>query len=738
MNTPSASTTNSASRTLVPKTPQRIPSTPSLSLKTIGNTPRASSTASNIASGSTSISTTAKAAAAAGASTSTAAVSSSSSRPATTSLASKRLQMLQSLRDSSSVSKNSFSNSALLSSSSGATKTPTTPSTTPTTPSVSGTPSRTRHVDSASSSSVNSPSIRIPTTPVMRPSAVGGILASGGSTPLGSKSVLAKRSFSEASLSLSKSPSISSPSMLVATNSTKYQSGNAMSSSAGISSQPRPNKLARVPSIGHLPTKLDVVTHDWKSAPIKKDKKITPQGDRFIPSRSHNHIASAQAKLDLAKDQETGSSSSESSQPASIAYQEQLAEACGLTLDKRILAFNVEAPSSDRDSMWRKHSQRSGLTRSMTDVALARRRILSTPDKILDAPGLLDDYYLHLLDWSCNNQIAIGLGKSVYIWDGDTGDVHALCTFTGADDWVASLAWAEDGAFLAIGTFDGDAQIWDVEQKTKIRSMTGHQARIGVMSWDKAILSSGCRDGSIWNHDVRVPNHKVAELLHHTNEVCGLSWRADGLQLASGGNDNIVNIWDPRNTAVPKFTKTDHQAAVKALAWCPWQNSLLATGGGTRDQMIYFWNTATGARVNSVNTESQVTSILWSSEYREFVSSHGYPDYNLSVYSYPSLSKVSHIVRAHESRVLHTALSPDGQVVATLASDDALKFWKIFEQRKVSKASSSGGGLKRTASFSSGSDPGLGGSGGGGIGGSHGGISTIKGKTSLSSMTTIR
>jgi len=36
------------------------------------------------------------------------------------------------------------------------------------------------------------------------------------------------------------------------------------------------------------------------------------------------------------------------------------------------------------------------------------------------------------------------------------------------------------------------------------------------------------------------------ELLGHTGEVCGLKWRNDGEFLASGGNVNVVNIWDGR------------------------------------------------------------------------------------------------------------------------------------------------------------------------------------------------
>lgn len=48
------------------------------------------------------------------------------------------------------------------------------------------------------------------------------------------------------------------------------------------------------------------------------------------------------------------------------------------------------------------------------------------------------------------------------------------------------------------------------------------------------------------------------------------------------------------------------QAAVKALAWSPHQHGLLASGGGTADRCIRFWNTASGVPVNSLDTGSQV------------------------------------------------------------------------------------------------------------------------------------
>jgi len=115
----------------------------------------------------------------------------------------------------------------------------------------------------------------------------------------------------------------------------------------------------------------------------------------------------------------------------------------------------------------------------------------------------------------------------------------------------------------------------------------------------------------VQTHDPRVDSHVTATLAKHTQEVCGLSYSSEG-QLASGGNDNLLCIWDPHRTGTPRHTFTHHQAAVKGIAWCPWQQNLLASGGGTADRTIRFWDTSTGACLNSVDTKSQVC--LWCCE----------------------------------------------------------------------------------------------------------------------------
>ena len=75
---------------------------------------------------------------------------------------------------------------------------------------------------------------------------------------------------------------------------------------------------------------------------------------------------------------------------------------------------------------------------------------------------------------------------------------------------------------------------------------------------------SGGRAGEIINHDVRIAQHVVSTLNEHTQDVCGLAWSPDGRMLASGGNDNMLNIWSPIVAGqTPLHSLTHHQAAVK-------------------------------------------------------------------------------------------------------------------------------------------------------------------------------
>ena len=124
-----------------------------------------------------------------------------------------------------------------------------------------------------------------------------------------------------------------------------------------------------------------------------------------------------------------------------------------------------------------------------------------------------------------------------------------------------------------------------------VRELTGHEGRVGALAWSSGVLSSGSRDKNIFQRDLRERDEYFAKLEQHKQEVCGLKWSYDEQQLASGGNDNKLCVWSLHNKYEPAGKFSSHLAAVKALAWSPHQHGLLASGGGTADRCIRFWNT---------------------------------------------------------------------------------------------------------------------------------------------------
>lgn len=238
------------------------------------------------------------------------------------------------------------------------------------------------------------------------------------------------------------------------------------------------------------------------------------------------------------------------------------------------------------------------------------RWMSKTPFKVLDAPDLQDDFYLNLVSWSSSNMLAVGLSPSIYLWNGHSGKVTQLCNMSadmpGDGDVVTGLDWTNRGSVLAVGTNKGKVEIWDAERCKKIRTMNGHTGRVGALAWNDSLLSTGSRDRTILHRDVRVPDHFIRTLKGHGQEVCGLKWNLDTNQLASGGNDNKLFLWEKTND-LPLYRFSEHCAAVKAIAWSPHQRGLLASGGGTADRKIRYWNGLTGTMLSEWDTGSQVS-----------------------------------------------------------------------------------------------------------------------------------
>ncbi|ORD95347.1 CDC20 [Hepatospora eriocheir] len=115
------------------------------------------------------------------------------------------------------------------------------------------------------------------------------------------------------------------------------------------------------------------------------------------------------------------------------------------------------------------------------------------------------------------------------------------------------------------------------------------------------------------------------------------------------------------------------------MDWCDWKYGVLYTGGGSQDKTIRQWDVNLFKEIKRVHTESQVSSVHCLSKYKELVTAHGFYTNDLNLWKFDKMKHVKSF-GSHDSRILHTAVSPDQSKLISLGPDENLKFWKIGEE----------------------------------------------------------
>ncbi len=524
-----------------------------------------------------------------------------------------------------------------------------------------------------------------------------------GRTALNTSSGTSLLNYSNSVMNRSKSESRVHPAL---SNNSKVSPGRSGGSGGGVLNarvNRTPNRLSN--------SLLDVSSAGASAVNGNNGRSTTPSrggGDRFIPNRSTTDKEFAQHSLSRSRDDLSASSNEVAAlaeqmrrQKLNQVLNDNAGEAVGGAAGggeggTRILSFRTKAPAADEA-----HANNLKVLYSTGKPKAAQatktRQVSQKPEKILDAPDFVDDFYLHLLDWSSTNHLAVALTSSLFVWNADDGSIEELFSRENVDEYVCAVRWVTEGSVLAASNAAGVVELWDAAEAKILRTMSGHTDRVSCLDWSEHLLATGCRDGRVHLHDVRVADHHVDTFAGHSQEVCGTAWSNGGKLLATGANDNLCMLWDPRNAARPVHTLNQHQSAIKALAWCPWQPDVLATGGGTSDRSIKFWNSASGNCLNTIDAGSQVSSLLWNAEYRELCSAHGYSNNQLTLWSYPKMTKVADLT-GHSSRILKMTCSPDGSTVASAAADETIRLWKVWPpQNKKAKKNT----LKDTGGFRS-------------------------------------
>ncbi|KAH7122219.1 meiosis-specific APC/C activator protein AMA1 [Dendryphion nanum] len=444
------------------------------------------------------------------------------------------------------------------------------------------------------------------------------------------------------------------------------------------------------------------------------------------------------------------------------AYERRLALAFDLSQGERVLDHCTSpAPQTLPDcSTSASMSQYNSHRHVWKDSAWAK--------EVLDAPQLRDDYYCSLLAYSHTAKcLAVGLGNFVHLWSEKKGvDTPELLNMAEPSDVVhhiTSLDFSSTQgaqAILAVGRADGRLSLWSPFD-TDVRFSAKQPNPISCVAFrpnivkrpsrrDPAInvtteeLLVGDEIGHIYFYSIEWPGEVesalfgwngslslVTRLNFHSQQICGLSWSVDGELFASGGNDNACYLLETKTIlhnysisalhhsspdgetvwTLPSpvsMMDSDLNAAVKAIAFCPWQRGLIAVGGGSNDRCIHFFHTISGACLATIDCAAQITSLVWSRSRKEIAATFGFAQpehpYRVAVFAWPSCEQVVAIPWYDENRALYAIPYPGSSnsgresgdhgiwrnrateegCIVVAASDAAIRFHEIWSEDRRS------------------------------------------------------
>ncbi|EDN67826.1 peptidase C14, caspase catalytic subunit p20 [Beggiatoa sp. PS] len=363
--------------------------------------------------------------------------------------------------------------------------------------------------------------------------------------------------------------------------------------------------------------------------------------------------------------------------------------------------------------------------------------------------------------------VTSSLDKMVRLWGVESGNL--LNVLLGHKETVYSVRFMANDRYLVSASRDNTLRLWDTQSGVTLRVLQGHTASVsGLATFEEQIVSAS-NDGTIRRWNIALPYQQIVDLsnepttvaiaptgdkiavgfkngsLHlyalpnakhllwkqlkaHTARVKSLAFSADGKWLASAGYDNTVKIWTLKNNQLIELHKFIYKDIINAVTFSPGTKKLAIAGNDgqvhlltLKNQQIRTYQAYEQEAVNSLsffqdqekNTLSLLTTgdfevKLWNlnqwennkpallQAYPKTINSLAWSalspdgqqiatvgrDQLVHIYSTTNQSTQYHL-EGHESTIFRVIFSPDSNFIVTTGADATLRFWDLENHHEL-------------------------------------------------------
>jgi WD40 repeat protein len=244
--------------------------------------------------------------------------------------------------------------------------------------------------------------------------------------------------------------------------------------------------------------------------------------------------------------------------------------------------------------------------------------------------------------------LATDAEKQIRVWRTGTWELAGTLPIPG---YVAALKFSADGRRLASLGYPGKITVWETDQWTVIREISG-------------VMSTG------WQGV--------------------LDFSPDGKAVVLGCFDRHIRVFNLANGNTDVNIPEAHSELITAVAWSP-TGSVIASGSGYNGGPIQLWDATTGTRVRELEGHTGwMCQLVFSKDGQRLYSAAG--DHTIRIWDVEKRRPPA-ILRGSTHEVYGIALSPDGRTLASACKDGVVAFWSAEPKPEVELPRIAMGGL---------------------------------------------